>query len=225
MRQQIEKTEPLIQSYLGLRRTVGTIGLILPFILLAYGISSDGIEPSISHFYYTPMRDFFVGALCVIGLFLMSYRGYQPAKDEWISDRTLGWIAGGGAVVLALIPTTPLDPADCPNGFGANETIHLLGAAIFLIALGVFSFSKFARSDKSTKTYRIMGAVIFACLLTILVAKIFNLDLWPNWLFWLESIAVWAFGISWLVKGETIKVLQTLRELIANRKGSPPARR
>ena len=61
-------------SYLALRRAVGLIGTLLPFVLMTGGVlvccGLDVTQESISHFYYTCMRDVFVGALCAIALFM-----------------------------------------------------------------------------------------------------------------------------------------------------------
>ncbi|MEE9453154.1 MAG: hypothetical protein V3V13_02065 [Paracoccaceae bacterium] len=224
-----ENDEVLIVSYLGLRKTIGGVGFMLPIVLIIAGLFAGDIEPSISHFYYTCMQDYFVGSLCVIGLFLMSYRGFKPEKGEWLTDRKLGWIGGGAAILVAFFPTAPLDATS-----EASSTLHFIFAAIFLFSLGIFSFFKFTRSntpksewgcDKLFRkwTYRVMGTVIFACLIVIgiimfLIDKKMIPDPKNDWLFWLESIAVWAFSISWLVKGEAIQNLQGLRKRIFSRK-------
>jgi hypothetical protein len=77
MNPQFGPQEPLVLSYLGLRKAVGIIGLALPFVL-AFGkilLQSPGIQDSISAYYYTDMGNVFVGSLCAIGVFLMSTRG------------------------------------------------------------------------------------------------------------------------------------------------------
>jgi len=67
----------LTYSYLALRKAVGWIGMLLPFVLMC-GVSlifkSDIKLQNISMYYYTGMRDVFVGALCAIGLFLFFYK-------------------------------------------------------------------------------------------------------------------------------------------------------
>jgi len=60
-------------SYLSLRKAVGWIGMSLPFVLMLGVIlifNGNLIQESISHYYYTGMRNVFVGALCAVGLFL-----------------------------------------------------------------------------------------------------------------------------------------------------------
>ena len=75
--------DSLLISYLSLRKAVGIIGIALPFVL-ALGnwqlFHANGIEDSISYYYYTSMRGVLVGSLWAIGIFLMSYRGYQKRE-------------------------------------------------------------------------------------------------------------------------------------------------
>jgi hypothetical protein len=232
MTPQKTEEESITISYLALRKAVGIIGLGVPTILALTGMIflKGGIEPSISHFYYTSMGDFFVGSLCAIGVFLISYRGYKPQYDEKISDRTLGWITGAAAIAVALFPTDPLCVSDtgqallaCPVSNLAK--IHFTSAAVFLFGLGVFSFFKFPRyypdiglstvKAGRVKYYRACGIAIFVSLVAIALLKLYvrqtqNDFPLPNWMFWFESIAVVAFGISWLIKGESIETVKTL---------------
>jgi hypothetical protein len=68
-------TQSVRGSYLGLRRTIGFIGLLLPFVLLLGRsfIQGPEIEGSISSYYYTAMGGVFVGSLCAMGVFLLWY--------------------------------------------------------------------------------------------------------------------------------------------------------
>ena len=94
---------PLVRSYLDLRKTVGIIGLALPFVVAIGKIlwQGPGIEFSISDYYYTTTRNILVGSLCAIGVFLASTKGYDR-KDE-----IAGYLAGIFAIGTALFPTTP----------------------------------------------------------------------------------------------------------------------
>ena len=205
--------EDLIISYLGHRKSVGTIGVLLPIALMIATITNADIDLkcSISHFYYTDARPIFVGSLMIIGAFLGSYRGYPPQKGEWVSDRQLALTAALGAIVTALIPTDNVMPnaLHCEATRTAFGWIHLISAALFLSVIGGMTFFKFSRSDTHRHIYRLCGGIIFAALGLIGCIMIFNLDTKPwmphAWLFWLETIAVWAFGVSWLVKGKLLE--------------------
>ena len=88
----------LIVSYMFLRQTVGWIGTLLPAVLIVgVAVSSAASLPgSMSGYYYTDMRNIFVGALCALGVFLGAYAGYDDV-DRSITD-IHGWRDGGGVL-------------------------------------------------------------------------------------------------------------------------------
>jgi hypothetical protein len=57
------------------------------------------------------------------------------------------------------------------------------------------------------RVYRVCGWLMLACVAGIAVFKLTLSDAWVRdhrVVFWLETIAITAFGVSWLVKGEAI---------------------
>jgi hypothetical protein len=201
----------LVMSYLGLRKAVGLIGLTLPFVLALGKIALDGngLETSISAYYYTVMRDVFVGALCAMGVFLMSYRGYEKI------DSIAGKLAAAFAFGVALFPMSPRISATAAQL--AIGKVHIFSAAALFLTLGFFALFLFRKTDptkpptpqkiKRNLVYTVCGIGIFACIALAISlnfvpkdSELFNLQ--P--LFWLEALAVALFGVSWLVKGEAI---------------------
>jgi hypothetical protein len=211
MNQQSGPDDPLVLSYLGMRKAVGVIGCALPFVL-AFGkmlLQGRGIEDSISYYYYTDMRNVFVGSLCAMGVFLGSCRGYDN-KDE-----IAGRLACVFAMGVALFPTTPYTGATSQEKLiGA---VHLSCATLLFLTLAYFSLALFTKTqpDKTptpqklqrNTVYRVCGYAILACILLIVVVVLPPVKAVVGWLtpvFWLESTAIIAFGVSWLTKGEAI---------------------
>ena len=201
----------LVISYLRLRKAVGIIGIALPFVL-AFGkilLDGPGIQSSVSSYYYTVMRDVFVGSLCAIAVFLLSYRGYER-KDDIAGD-----LACVFAIGVALFPVAPdMNPTPRDKVVGG---LHLLFAASFFLTLAFFSLALFRKTDPTKRptrkklqrnvVYTICGYTILACIALIAIVTLLPSDTPVKRLapvFWLESIAVVAFGISWLTKGEAI---------------------
>ena len=211
MNQQSGTPDPLVLSYLGLRKAVGIIGFALPFVL-AFGkmlLQGPGIQDSISGYYYTDMRNLLVGSLCAIGVFLMSCRGYDP-KDE-----IAGRLACVFAIGVALFPTTPYIGATSRDRL--IGILHLSFAALLFLTLAYFSLALFTKTapDKSPTrrklqrnvVYRVCGYTILACIFLMVVVALPPVKTLVERLtpvFWLESVAIVAFGVSWLTKGETI---------------------
>src|SRR5271169_6182359 len=77
------REKSLIISYLAMRRLIGILGIALPFIMILGGFAQGEpvVQGSISGYYYTNMRDFFVGILSGVALFLISYKGYERIDD------------------------------------------------------------------------------------------------------------------------------------------------
>lgn len=209
-----QKTVPpsgdsLLISTLNLRRLVGILGIALPFGLLlrTYFI----LKPSISEYYYTDGRDILVGVMCAVGVFLCCYKGYD------IRDKVLTLVAGFAAILVGLVPVAlesdPL-PAQIRGG------LHLFFAAVFLGCLATLSLCQFTQTDAKTpnamtpqkksrnQVYRACGWVMVLCLAAIVLYKFPPTKPWlafltpVNPVFCFESLAVIAFGLSWLVKGE-----------------------
>src|SRR5205085_10844552 len=96
----------LLISYHKLQQTVGWIALLMPASVRLVAFFAEGIftTNSISAYYYTDLRDVFVGSLVAGGLVLAFFRAGDP-HDGW--DRCAAWaarLAGLAAVGIALFP-------------------------------------------------------------------------------------------------------------------------
>ena len=211
MEQQASSDSSLVLSYLNLRKAIGIIGASLPFALVIGKIllEGPGIQSSISSYYYTNMRDVFVGSLCAIAVFLMSYKGYER------KDAVAGDLACIFALGIALFPTTTnINPTSQDRLVGV---LHYLSAVLFFLTLAYFSLVLFRKSNPAkirtrkkiqrNMVYTVCGYTILACIALLGLKSLLPEESPVNNLnpvFWLESIAVFVFGVSWLTKGEAI---------------------
>ena len=200
--------ERQVISYLQLRKGVGILGTSLPILLLLGSlVFKICIQDSISDYYYTPLREVFVGILWAVGIFLFSYTGPQRI------DNRLGNVTGAFAIGVSLFPTD--DPRKILGPLDVGG-LHLLFAGSFFILLAVFCLVLFVRSAEGQKPtpeklrrnriYRICGWTIVACVavLILLFTTKFISEAEQerlNTTFWIEAVGLWAFGFSWLVKG------------------------
>jgi hypothetical protein len=209
----VSNASSLVISYLGLRKAVGILGTLLPFVLAIglFIIFGKDLQASLSDYYHTEMRNVFVGTLCAIGVFLLSYRGYER-KDDIAGD-----LACVFAIGTALYPTTPeVNPLPSDKVIGV---IHFIFAGLFFITLAYFSLGLFTKTDPTrtptpqklmrNRVYVVCGYTILAAIALIAIYIVLPSEIRTYLdqikpVFWLESIAVVAFGISWLVKGEAI---------------------
>ena len=206
---------PSLISYLTLRKVLGVLGITLPAILIAGSLiigRCNRIQQSISDYYFTDMGSVFVGMLCAIGLFLITYKGYDPL------DHLFSSLAGLFALVVAFFPTSNNPDVKCAilclGVCKARVITHFTAAALFFIMLSLISIFLFTKSaGKKTRRkitrnriYRTCGIIILVCILAIfLVTRINWLDhhlAGYNSILWFEWIALFSFGTSWLIKGE-----------------------
>ncbi|GAB3996529.1 DUF998 domain-containing protein [Spirosoma daeguense] len=207
-----------------LRQLVGILGITLPICLYLFlqidsGFSS--VLPSISHYYYTRACGIFIISVSALAIFLLIYKG-EDTVDFYASV-----IAGFSALCVLLFPTddlaslsggkyvtvnvTDLKDSDFRKGF------HYLSAAIFLLSLTYMALFLFTRSalppSKRPKAkiirnriYRVCAATMLGALIVIFLGYLGFIpeDYYNTYCltFWMEVLAVEAFGFAWMVKGK-----------------------
>jgi len=175
MNQASPSSGAFIISYANMRKFVGWLGLSLPFILPAgYVIffSRHDFPGSISGYYYTGMRNYLVGALCVLGVLFVGYDAYHDRLDFWITN-----LAGIFAVGVAFFPTEP--PAASAHQMDIGHVHFAFAALLFtMLAIMALRFSKTdpdgtPTSQKSRRNviYRTCAALIAASMLVAFVAN------------------------------------------------------
>ncbi|MEX0988668.1 MAG: hypothetical protein WD052_14415 [Bacteroidales bacterium] len=212
-------SDPKLISYLTLRRAVGILGVAFPIVLVTGSIligNCDEVQSSISAYYHTMMRNIFVGLLCAIALFLYAYKGYNKA------DSIAGNLGCIFALGVAFFPTSITEPlsACIPEPVENNiiSTIHFASAAGLFLVLSFFSIVLFTKKGDNPTKMKIKRNMLFRICGYIMLASIGLIALYSGFssnkrvasfqeydpIFWLETLALWAFGLSWLVKGRTI---------------------
>lgn len=217
-----------IISYQKLRAFIGITGILLPIVVVLgcglFGAGSYSWQISISHYYYSTMHIAFVCILCVLGGFLITYKG----KNKW--ESRLSNLAGFFAFGIASFPTK--FKGFLPEQGGSNQYLQLMKEVTefwkyihFGFAGGLFTcfvifclyfFQKpdTAYSGEEQKkferrklVYKICGWVI---IVSILMIGLFNFviesdkGIWAYSTFIFETTSLWAFGIAWLVKGSAV---------------------
>ncbi|MFD2727381.1 DUF7103 family protein [Hyunsoonleella rubra] len=210
--------DQMLISYMLLRKIIGGLAFLLPVVLAIGGIfyaKCDFIENSISDYYHTEMRNILVGTLCAVAMFMFAYNGHDH------KDRNAGIVACLSALGVALFPTSVDKLSSCATKCIEYNCwigiIHLGSALVFFVTLIYFSLKLFplprgkhtemsAQKIKRNHVYKITGWVMIICVALIIIYFLIDdkfpklADLKP--VFVLEFIALWAFGISWLTKGQ-----------------------
>lgn len=218
-----QKPQMLI-SYMLLRKLIGCLGIFLPIILVigAYLYNCQNIQGSISDYYHTEMRNIFVGVLCAVALFMYAYKGYDKR------DTIAGNLACVFALGVAFFPTGVDASSICTTNCANNcitypewiKVVHFTSATLFFSVLTYFSLVLF-REPRNRKeplpdqkqrrniVFKACGYIMIVCVLLIALYHFILKENYPelkqlNLVFWFELIALWAFGISWLTKGQLV---------------------
>lgn len=214
------KTDSRDYTYRRIRRSIGYIGIGLPIVLICISLVpffKTSIQSSISHYYYTNLREIFTGGLCAVSLFLIRYRGHHNVVF-WKNDSLLTNIAGYMALGVAFIPTNPDFASQkmytiIPYSWYWLGVVHYVFAGVLFLILSLLAICVFTigqdRDDDVEKSvfdenniYRFCGFSILLFILLIPIASHFKL--FSNSTFILEALSLFSFGIAWLVKGRAL---------------------
>jgi hypothetical protein len=210
---------PLVMSYLTQRLLIGLLAVLLPVVVVIVNwFIGHGVEPSVSGYYYTPMRNIFVGTLCAIGVFLLSYDGYD------LPDRLITDLAGLCSICISFFPTVPGSGATAHQVLIGDIHLGFAGGAFVALAVMSFRFAKreptpaglppwerikyafgFTKPGLSSTpawellTYRLAGLVIVLCIILAYLLSSIQYSLLV-----IEWVMLSAFGAAWFVKGKKI---------------------
>ena len=215
---------PYVLSYFAHRRAAGYIGLALPVVVVFFDkfvSRSHCIPDSISASYYTGARNFFVGSLCAVGIFLISSVGYKR-------DLKYSIFAGVMSFLVAFDPCgspaagEPFCGARAELPYPYSNSVHFVAAILLFLTFAFFCLVLFTRSADDPDSYMpritglpekkrqrnlvfiVCGSIMVAAMASFVVAKLVDPALRHHELLIVEWICLWAFGIAWLIKGQQL---------------------
>ena len=216
-----------------LARVVGVVAFGLPIVLGLGGVLLGDFREALSGYYYEELvlGDIFVGSLVLIASLLLAYRGWTPHVAQ------LATFAGVAALLVALVPMEGwVTGCEALDALGQCETetrlypqigywVHAGSAGALFAVLAFFCFFVFTRvpahraheplsraKRMRNAIYRVSGTVIVVSTLAIAAGDLLAGDGWRgnNLTFWMEALALGAFGTSWMVQGRAVP--QQLRD-------------
>ena len=212
-----------VRSFLWMRVGIGVLGVLLPlWLVFADRVAFDGSpfpRGSLSAYYYSGMRDVFVGILSATGVFLITYK---------ISERNLDnlatLVAGVSAAFVPLFPTgrpshslIALTPLQDLLGETAVKWIHFVASALFIGSLAVVTYYFGVREGKRPRRPATRSptfwrwfhwvCAVFMVLAMIWIVVTLSVGWPPRALLIGEWVSAWAFGASWLMKGAELDTL------------------
>lgn len=196
-------------TYYNLRLGMVVLALALPVLLWLGALirANLPLQGSMSAYYYSVMRDVFVGVLFAIGACLFLYEGFSKAEGRALN------VAGILAVAIALFPTESQCEPKCKA-----ITAHAVFALAFFLCIAYVCW--FRASDtlslirdgavarKYWITYRLFAVgMVTSPLVAVLLTRNAPQEGNPR-LFIAEACAVYMFALYWYVKRREIKATQ-----------------
>ncbi len=209
-----------VNSFRRIRKSIGVLGISLPIILFLFSLIpffKTSIQPTISNYYYTNLRELFTGVLCAVGLFLIRYKGHSN-PNFFKNDSKLTNIAGFMAFGVALMPTSPNSCSDkiysliplCNKELG---WLHYGFAGILFLTLAIISINVFTIGQaknpeiplskfNENNIYKICGYLMLLFILLTPICATFDCFNYSTLIF--EALMLFVFGASWLIKGRAL---------------------
>lgn len=194
---------------------LGVLCMLLPAVFTIYSyLMNDNVKDSISAYYYTDLRNFFVGLLLSMATFLVLYQGENKSFEGKISR-----IAALSAVLVAFLPFDGKLLIQSKLGEFEKHIriIHFISAGVFLCALATISIFYFKNQDpedpegnpKKTRKfiYIFSGIGIYILVLWMFIkVKILEENSpYPSNIFIEESVCLYFLGLSFLLKGRIFR--------------------
>ena len=147
------------------------------------------------------------------GILLINYKGYEKIDDSTAT------IAGVFAILMCLFPMTYLPEPSIKTGIlhlpsNISNIFHCISAMCFFGILAFMSFFLFTKSSgEMTKQKKIKNIIYKVCGIGMIGSfLLFLLNLTPiapyNLTWIIEAIALFFFGLSWIVKSDAFPFLQ-----------------
>jgi hypothetical protein len=195
-------------TYLTLRIGVAAIALAFPILLWGGGLLQEiPFQGSMSAYYHAAvdggsMRDWFVGVLFAVGVFLYLYKGFSFRENYALN------FAGAFAIGIAIFPME----WDCGEAC-RKITLHGICAVAFFLCIAyvcircaseTLRLLKDPALEKRYATiYMWLGiGMIASPLIALLLTLVFRR--FSSYTFFAEAAGVWVFATYWLVKSREL---------------------
>jgi len=203
----LDKT--ITATYFTLRWTIVGIAVAFPPVLYIGGrfVYERPLQCSLSAYYNTGMRDWFIGVLFAVAACLYAYKGLSDRED---------YLLNGAAVLAFLTAVNPFSwhpswwflPWGSPHDVFAVTFFLMIALACWLcqddsLNLGLVPPEK-QRAYRLKYTLTGWALVLFPLAAVVLHAGPFRNSFEP-WIFFVEAAAIWVFAFYWYTKSGELR--------------------
>lgn len=202
---QFDFAATITDTYFALRIGLAAMAAALPLILwwggkLVYDLP---LQVSMSAYYLTPMRNWFVGILFAAAACLYVYKGLSDRED---------WLLNIAAVFAVLIAVNPVDwqPSFLPDGIRPHDLaafgfFGMITLACWLCQRDSIDLNLIPPEDQ--RMYRAKYAVLGVLLVALPAVAIALRHQLSDYTFWAELASIWTFAYYWFTKSGELKQL------------------
>jgi len=196
-------------TYRTLRWGTALLGLALPWVLWIGGLlGGRPLQDSMSAYYYTVMRDEFVGILVAIGALLVVYRGYTQLENVALD------LAGVFLPGVALVPM---------REGGSGLSLHGTFAVLFFLCVAYVCLFRagdtlgLVANDAVRRRFRVVyrltgGLMVASPLIAVLLSFLLEpRSPWRAVVFFAEAAGVYVFAAYWIAKSIEIRITDSER--------------
>jgi hypothetical protein len=202
-----ELASHITKTYLSLRRGIIILAVCFPLILWIGGKlwAHLPLQDSMSAYYFAgspgrTMRDWFVGLLFAVGVFLVLYRGYSHAEDYLLNA------AGTLCVCIAIIPMAWDQPQK------SVLSLHGVCAVSFFVCIALVCFfcaddtlplvTDLEKRERLRKLYKLQSIIlVFSPVAAYTLAQLSG---GKRFAFLAEAFGIFSFAWYWLTKSAEI---------------------
>ena len=202
-----ELQDHMAGTYFSLRWGMVVIAFAFPIVVTLGGffLFKSGLLASLSAYYYTGVRDVFVGLLVAIGVCLYLYKGFSMSENVALN------LAGVFVVAVAMFPTQ----SNCDKSCDLFTT-HTVAAVLFFLCIAYVAIFKGPETlslledeqlrKKYRRTYKTLGTVMIVSPAVALIASlILEASTGKKFVIvFAEWLAVWIFAAYWFFKSREL---------------------
>ena len=198
----------IFATYVNLRIGVAIIAIAFPLLLWVGGAMQGlPLQDSMSAYYHAisndkSMRNWFVGILFAVGVFLYLYKGYSPQENYALN------FAGAFAIGVAIFPMEWNCGEECKKISMHGTCAILFFLCIAYVCIRCASDTLHLLNDKvRERRYRILYrqigiGMILSPLIALLLTLIFQQ--FKSFTFFAEAAGIWIFAAYWLLKSREL---------------------
>jgi len=215
----VELLASMTDTYFWLRWATGVIAVAFPIVLWIGGKIVHGLDlqRSMSAYYFTDMRDWFVGILFAIGAALYFYEGLTSLENHFMTAAAL-FAAGTAINPMGWFPTWwpsfLVKLGFTPHGISAISFFVMIIFSCWFCHSDILKLKLVPQGAAALRRkYLFLSALLLIAPAAAVVLNIRDGKPGESTVFYVEAFSIWSFAAYWFIKtGELVDALEATKE-------------